>query len=439
MVQGEPPSRITWATLKCPDCKVRMRIKAAYLHLRGRCPECGRRIPVLRPRPVPPRLESTANEPQGLVPEEEEWPERATIVDDKLPYVVGAQPAVFPELPPVEPPPLEAGYGLAASEPPTAAPPPIVLLYTEEAEEPTLAGTIADSPCPVPLIGQESLAGLVREPPPTPPDWPLWKGVYTFPWRSSNLAVWLYLGLDVLLIAACVAAFIAALQSGERFVIAFVGVLSIAGGVMVLIVAGSYAANCFLAIVEATAAGNESCDWPEGFNVIEGLGTFFHLAWLCCFATLPVYLLVTTNAFPEAGDYGWLPIVLVWLITFPIMLLSSLASESRWVLLNRQIVKGVFLHPFAWLTLCASSLGMAFLCGELAQIAICQVNFVLLPVLGFFGSACLLIYARLLGRVGWILTQTKHARIRVKRRRLKWDVGWPPETPDANTPSRGEM
>jgi hypothetical protein len=46
----------------------------------------------------------------------------------------------------------------------------------------------------------------------------------------------------------------------------------------------------------------------------------------------------------------------------------------------------------------------------------------LAPVAGLVWSACLLIYGRVLGRVGWVLTQTKAKKRKKKRRRKLDDV-----------------
>ena len=44
---------IGWLALQCPGCRVRLRVKEAYAHLRGRCPECAYRIDAPRPQASP--------------------------------------------------------------------------------------------------------------------------------------------------------------------------------------------------------------------------------------------------------------------------------------------------------------------------------------------------------------------------------------------------
>jgi hypothetical protein len=423
---------VKWALLTCPSCKVRLRINADYLHLRGRCPECARRFPALRPQPAPPPVISTSDEPLGLAPEDEEWPEPAQIVADKTPYDIGAQPVTYPEPAPAEPTSPELGYALVAADPLTTAPPPIILLPTVETDlalevlgQEQCAGDQprqserAREPA-LPLFGQESLSALAHEPTTRPPSWPLWQGVYSFPWQRRNLYTWLFLSFDICLIAVLAFGLFAMLQSGLDIFRAILFVSILVGETILLLPVGSYLANCFLAVVEATASGNERCAWPEGFNIIEGLETFFHLAWVCTFATLPIYFVVRFGSWQPAGARWWLPGVAVWLLIFPILLLSSLASESRWALLNHHIVNSLFKHPVAWLTLSAVSLGLALGCVEIGQLAIPH-NITLLPVLALAAAASLLIYARLVGRVGWIVTRNEQTKVRRRTRKRNID------------------
>src|SRR5262249_34408191 len=70
-----------WFYFNCPMCRSRLRIKSEYTHMRGRCPSCGFRIEPPDPKPL--AVKPTAHEPGGLVPEDEEWPEPATVVEEE--------------------------------------------------------------------------------------------------------------------------------------------------------------------------------------------------------------------------------------------------------------------------------------------------------------------------------------------------------------------
>jgi hypothetical protein len=64
-----------WYFLTCPACRARLRIKAAYTSMRGRCPVCNLRIEP----PIPKPLKLGGN---GLIPEDEEWPEPASVIEE---------------------------------------------------------------------------------------------------------------------------------------------------------------------------------------------------------------------------------------------------------------------------------------------------------------------------------------------------------------------
>src|SRR6478735_8164746 len=92
-----------WLSLTCAACRSKLRIREAYAHLKGRCPECGCRIPPPKPRPEEPLPGfSDADEPLGLMPIDEEWPEPAQVErideDPNTSYGIEA-PLVSPPLP----------------------------------------------------------------------------------------------------------------------------------------------------------------------------------------------------------------------------------------------------------------------------------------------------------------------------------------------------
>jgi hypothetical protein len=93
-----------------------------------------------------------------------------------------------------------------------------------------------------------------------------------------------------------------------------------------------------------------------------------------------------------------------WVILFPVLLLCSLAANSRWVLLDGRVLSGLFRRPAVLLMLWLPSLGMAGLWWQAG--AAFRVNLLLgAAVMGAVGASCLLIYGRLVGRVGWVVSQ----------------------------------
>src|SRR5205085_8028845 len=68
-----------WYYLTCPACRSRLRIKSEYTHMRGRCPACGLRIEPPIPKPLSMKA---GDDTGGLVPEDEQWPEPATLLEE---------------------------------------------------------------------------------------------------------------------------------------------------------------------------------------------------------------------------------------------------------------------------------------------------------------------------------------------------------------------
>lgn len=66
-----------WFLLQCSSCRATLRIKSAYVHMQGKCPVCGYRIEAPQPKPL---TMSDSDEPLGLLPKDEVWPEPATVI-----------------------------------------------------------------------------------------------------------------------------------------------------------------------------------------------------------------------------------------------------------------------------------------------------------------------------------------------------------------------
>jgi serine/threonine-protein kinase len=80
LVPGAAPQE-EWFSFACRFCKAHLRIKAVYAHLRGRCPECGRRLEAPRLLTFPPPAVRISDTTQDLKPLDEEWPEPAQLED----------------------------------------------------------------------------------------------------------------------------------------------------------------------------------------------------------------------------------------------------------------------------------------------------------------------------------------------------------------------
>jgi len=70
----------SWFYLSCPMCRSRLRIKSTFTHMRGRCPKCGARIEPPDPKPL--SAKPAVHESSGMLLDEEEWPEPATVLEE---------------------------------------------------------------------------------------------------------------------------------------------------------------------------------------------------------------------------------------------------------------------------------------------------------------------------------------------------------------------
>jgi hypothetical protein len=104
------------------------------------------------------------------------------------------------------------------------------------------------------------------------------------------------------------------------------------------------------------------------------------------------------------------------LILFPIFLLSSMAGVSPMAIVHGNVIQGFLRKPLLFPTLFLASSVLAAACLGLGYVTFLTFSFILAFITGFGWAACLIIYARLLGRVAWVLGQSG---VKVKKRRKR--------------------
>jgi hypothetical protein len=431
-----------WLQLDCPRCKVRFRIKSAYAHMNGRCPNCGRHIEA--PQPVPPAAPVSFNsdEPLGLVPIDEEWPELGQMdVDDRPMYDFGAPPTRWAEPKPERPPEVQ-GYALqggglqSPSLPPDAEPiPEAYLVQAPDEVAPSRTSSsdplaeayqvdlpIANSsiPATAEIPEENNEPERVPSPPPLPPAWPLWRGVYSYPWRVENLKSWIALGVGLTLFAFLATIFyqmifVAKIMSQEGFhPEAALAVLTVPGMAILGILVALYASAQFRAILQDTASGNETHDQPE--LVTDWFGSFFHLGYIGFFTLIPSVMAGAAAATLLESGWGWSVAAGLTFLLFPVFLLSSMAANTSLAILNGNVLRSTFRKAWLLPVLFLASSALAAACLGLVYLTLTTSNFLIALATGFAWSACLIIYARLLGRVAWVLSQTG---VKVRKRPKK--------------------
>jgi predicted Zn finger-like uncharacterized protein len=462
MANPTPESVDQWLELDCPRCKANFRIKSGYAHMSGRCPNCGQPIDAPRPAPPPAPISFDFDEPLGLVPIEEEWPEPAQMeVDENPHYGFGAAPSQWTEQKAERSPDME-GYAFQDGALP-APPAPVAHLFTQPltgqvpgVESPPSAAPVqplaeayqADLPVSTPVLpsavpAAEEKKGPERipSPPPLTPARPLWQGVYTFPWRVENLKVLIALGLGMGLFALLAAMFYQLLfvnkvldsegfNPSAAFLVLIIPPMAILGLVSLL-----YGSAQFLAILEDTAGGNDHYQRPE--LVTDWFGSFIHLAFISFCAVLPSVAVAAIAATLLQNRWGLALGLIPLLVLFPIFLLSSMAGMSSMAIVHGEVLKGFLRKPLLLPIFFMASCFLMAVFLAMGYLTFITSNFFLALATGFLWAAVLLTYARLTGRVAWVLSQSgMKVRKRRKKRRKKpvpgsddWSAGAesPPE------------
>jgi hypothetical protein len=163
----------------------------------------------------------------------------------------------------------------------------------------------------------------------------------------------------------------------------------------------SYAGYSFLTVFINTSAGTDEVLWPKD-PFQDWMWKSWYLAWLLAIWAIPVWLL-TNLLNPPLWQFALIVVGFLWLM-FPIGLLSSLSASSRWVVL-RPVIVGMFLKNIVP-TLAFYGITATLFAGwgVLLYYAILG-NFYFVPLAAFVGTCVFFIYARLLGRIGWVFTQ----------------------------------
>ena len=244
----------------------------------------------------------------------------------------------------------------------------------------------------------DAQAEIRRDPPPPIPAWTFFTRVFSVPWHAEILSRWIYMSLGCTVFGFLAAVIHWLLVEGLVIVLPFFALPII----WMTILTGSFTASCFLTVVEDTASGNDRIhNWNEGgwkVWMVDALGLMFlaTIAWSAAYGIAKL-----TTAF-VSENWFWPVYGLVFLLMFPVVLLSSLQAGSRFVPLTLPVVRTLYRKTWAWLVyfLLAVAVSAVYLFPVVAGL---QSGWWFLPLLatGPILAAVLLIEARLLGRLAW--------------------------------------
>jgi len=247
--------------------------------------------------------------------------------------------------------------------------------------------------------------------------------IYTFPWQPSALRAWFLFGIGFTLVAfmgAAVHYIIDLYQGTDELKAAIwrrVMPLFIAALGLFVLWTGTFAAGFVLETVKGGGSGHSEVDWPDE-TIGEQFFTFLGFAFLYLLCAVPVGIASAPLMWYLGPMIIGLSLAVATIFIFPVGLMCSLANASLMNVWNSEIVGNFLLRPGVWLILYLMSTVLFGLCYGLGYLTIgLYEDFIFLsPVTGFVWSACLLIYARLLGRVAWIVTGAQEEAWRDARR-----------------------
>ena len=251
-------------------------------------------------------------------------------------------------------------------------------------------------------------ADVRREEEPPPPTMTFFTHVVDFPWRGSAFSRWAWFSFGltamfgVLAVALAVLGGLGQLQAAPQGGMLAFFVLPL---IWISIWTLSFGAACCLAIIEATAGGQDDVsEWPEP-HWKEWAADLIYVAWLAILTAMASWgvIRLVMLAWPHPAVGAALP----WLFAalFPIAIISAMESVNHWLPFSKFVVASFGRRPGSWLKF--------YLVSGVLWVGFDVISTALIHVIGVIGlclvapvlAAILFVQARLIGRVAWRLNR----------------------------------
>jgi DNA-directed RNA polymerase subunit RPC12/RpoP len=435
MASSNPQSSPQYIGVECRVCGTRMYGGPEQVGHHLKCPDCGARTllrppPKPKPKSVPAAMEGEQYElwdvdsqplPADLIARQPTYIAVRCRRCETLMYATEAQVGqtiacpdcgakhVVP--PPAKSKPKPSGVNLDAETPkldPAAAPgtrPSVLPVATrgmdfEEAQDAAFARAREKSQ----RTGKPM--EIDRRGRPVMPRWPLLSGVLLFPFYAGCLTRWAALTLGLLLSGGLMLDGIPAWVNWTGDVAgakeAFGGLIETIIGAVCAVIWLAAASNILIAIVSQSAVGNDRiAEWPS-MNFIASMSEMLPVGVAVIFTTAPGWML----GMLVAREPWHLPVLMgaSFLLGFPITLLSQLANNSTWELIDLKVLGAMVRCPLSMIVFYIESAALAAVC-VWAAIAVAPIHEWLPLALAPLYLGCLLLYARLMGRLAWRLSE----------------------------------
>jgi hypothetical protein len=170
----------------------------------------------------------------------------------------------------------------------------------------------------------------------------------------------------------------------------------------------AYAAHSYLVVAQATAAGLDRVDWGDD-PILDWLYQALYVGGVVLIWLMPAGLLwrgLRNDFLPDDPGLRFLLLAVpgLWLL-FPIGLLSSLASSSRWVPVSPRVLGRLLRIIPSQLLFYIITAGLFAAASALVYVGLFTPGWYVLLLAAVAGSAVLLVHARLLGRIAWLMGQ----------------------------------
>ncbi|HVA47512.1 MAG TPA: hypothetical protein VNH11_14170 [Pirellulales bacterium] len=252
----------------------------------------------------------------------------------------------------------------------------------------------------------------VTEPEPLAPPEQGWfvRGVFTFPWWPGAGARWMVLAMLFVpaLFVAGVVAFLAGSQGVDKAMT--VAVYLILPLIWTWVWALSYAAACFVAIVQDTGSGNdEVSNWPEG-DWRERVITLLYVGLHFALAVAAGSALAWPVGMFFGPLRGALATALAANLFFPLFMLSSMEADTLLVPYSPVMYGSLLKVAGGWLLVYIESLLAVGLTVGLLTLGVYWLPMVALPLSPLLLATLVFIEARLYGRLAWHIGQAETRR-----------------------------
>jgi hypothetical protein len=210
---------------------------------------------------------------------------------------------------------------------------------------------------------------------------------------------------------------------------AVIFVPALAGCIIFGFVFSLFAASHYMTVLQSTGAGAKKVTWASE-PILDQFWKVWYMAWLIGLWLGPAYFL--GRAFAGATGADWMKLVIplaVFWVCFPVSQLSSLSSTSIWVPLHPRVFDRLVQKPGVVLGFMALSAGALAIWGAGFRLAFFTPGLEWLVVGSLLFVLGGLLYARLLGRLAYVLAYTKSflARKRKKKKPVESEDGQPRE------------